>query len=60
MFENHPTLSFLSEQDRQDILHNTPAKLAPGLADAAATNAKAKVKAYYSCDAQKRFPFGAA
>ena len=46
MFENHPTLSFLSEQDRQDILHSMPAKLAPGLADAAATNAKAKVKAY--------------
>ena len=29
-----------------NILHNTPAKLAPGLADAAAQNAKAKVKAY--------------
>jgi predicted TIM-barrel fold metal-dependent hydrolase len=46
MFAEHPTLSFLSEQDKQDIFYNTPAKLAPGLADAAATNAKAKVKAY--------------
>ncbi len=46
MFESHPSLSFLSEEDKLDILHNTPAKLAPGLADAAATNAKAKVKAY--------------
>ena len=46
MFESHPTLSFLSEKDKLDILHNTPAKLAPGLADAAAQNAKAKVKAY--------------
>lgn len=46
MFESHPTLSFLSEKDKLDILHNTPAKLAPGLADAAAQNAKAKVRAY--------------
>ena len=46
MFAEHPTLGFLSEQDKQDILHNTPAMLASGLADAGATNAKAKVKAY--------------
>ena len=46
LFESDPALSFLSEQDKQDILHNTPAMLAPGLADAAAQNAKAKVKAY--------------
>ena len=46
MIGGHETLSFLSEQDKQDIFYNTPAKLAPGLADAAGTNAKAKVKAY--------------
>ena len=46
MIGGHETLSFLSEQDKQDIFYNTPAKLAPGLADGAATNAKAKVKAY--------------
>jgi len=46
MFESHPTLSFMSDQEKTDILHNTPAKLAPGLADAAAQNAKARVKAY--------------
>jgi len=46
MFDKHPTLSFLSEKEKLDILHNTPAKLAPGLADAAAQNAKARVKAY--------------
>jgi len=46
MFESHPALSFMSDAEKTDILHNTPAKLAPGLADAAAQNAKAKVKAY--------------
>lgn len=46
MFESHPTLSFLSEKEKVDILHQTPAKLAPGLADAGVQNAKAKVKAY--------------
>ncbi|HEX6512672.1 MAG TPA: amidohydrolase family protein, partial [Chloroflexota bacterium] len=46
MFEEHPALGFLSDEEKKDILHNTPAKLAPGLADAAAQNAKAKVKAY--------------
>jgi predicted TIM-barrel fold metal-dependent hydrolase len=46
MFEEHPALEFMSEQEKKDILHNTPAKLAPGLANAAAQNAKAKVKAY--------------
>ena len=34
------------DQDKLDVLHNTPAKLAPGLADAATQNAKARVKAY--------------
>jgi hypothetical protein len=46
MFDGDPALSFLTDQDKQDILHNTPAKLFPGLADAAAQNAKATVKAY--------------
>ncbi len=46
MFESHPALSFMSEKEKTDILHNTPAKLAPGLADATAQNAKARVKAY--------------
>ena len=46
MFERHEALSFLSEKEKQDILHNTPAMLVPGLADAAAQNAKVKVKAY--------------
>jgi predicted TIM-barrel fold metal-dependent hydrolase len=46
MFESHETLSFLTEQDKVAILHDTPIKLAPGLGDAAAQNAKAKVKAY--------------
>ncbi len=46
MIAEHPTLSFLSEQDKQNIFHNTPAMLCPGIVDAAATNAKAKVKAY--------------
>jgi predicted TIM-barrel fold metal-dependent hydrolase len=46
MFESHPTLGFLSDEEKADILHHTPAKLAPGLADAAAQNAKARVKAY--------------
>ena len=46
MIAEHPTLGFLSEKDKVDILHNTPAMLCPGLEDAAATNAKAKVKAY--------------
>ena len=46
MFESHPTLSFMSDAEKTDILHNTPAKLAPGLADATAQNAKARVKAY--------------
>ncbi|MEE8519411.1 MAG: amidohydrolase family protein [Dehalococcoidia bacterium] len=46
MITEHPTLDFLTEQDKMDILHNNPAKVAPGLVDAAATNAKAKVKAF--------------
>ncbi|HLY64110.1 MAG TPA: amidohydrolase family protein [Chloroflexota bacterium] len=46
MFEEHPTLSFLTDAEKKDILHNTPAKLAPALADTTAQNAKAKVKAY--------------
>lgn len=46
MFEEHPALDFMSEDEKKDILHNTPAKLAPGLADTAAQNAKARVKAY--------------
>ncbi len=46
MFASDPALSFLSEQDKLDILHNTPAKLFPGLADPLAQNAKARVKAY--------------
>jgi hypothetical protein len=46
MFESHPTLSFLSDAEKTDILHHTPARLAPGLADPAAQNAKARVKAY--------------
>ena len=46
MFEGHPALSFMSDEDKVDVLHNTPAKLAPGLADAATQNAKARVKAY--------------
>ena len=46
MFESHPSLGFLSEEDKLDILHNTPAKLFPGLANAAAQNKKVKVKAY--------------
>jgi len=46
MFESHPALDFMSDAEKSDILHNTPAKLAPGLADAATQNAKARVKAY--------------
>jgi hypothetical protein len=46
MFEEHPALEFMSEDDKKDILHHTPAKLAPGLDNAAAQNAKARVKAY--------------
>lgn len=46
MIAEHPTLSFLTEQDKQNIFHNTPKLLCPGIADAAATNASAKVKAY--------------
>lgn len=46
MFEDHQALGFLSDDEKKDILHNTPARLAPGLADAAAQNAKARVKAY--------------
>ena len=46
MFESDPALGFLSEKDKLDILHDTPAKLFPGLADAEAQNAKARVKAY--------------
>jgi hypothetical protein len=46
MFESDPTLGFMTDAEKIDILHNTPARLAPGLADAAAQNAKAKVKAY--------------
>ena len=46
MFASDPALSFLTEQDKADILHNGPAKLFPGLASAEAQNAKAKVKAF--------------
>jgi hypothetical protein len=46
MFESHETLGFLSDEDKTAILHRTPANLAPGLADPAAQNAKARVKAY--------------
>jgi predicted TIM-barrel fold metal-dependent hydrolase len=46
LFASDPALSFLTEEDKINILHNNPAKLAPGLADAAKQNAKAKVKAY--------------
>lgn len=46
LFESDPALDFLTEAEKLDILHNTPAKLAPGLTDTIAQNAKAKVKAY--------------
>ena len=46
MFESHATLGFLSDEEKTDILHRTPARLAPGLADPEAQNAKARVKAY--------------
>ena len=46
MIGEDPTLGFLSERDKADIFYNTPAKLCQGLADAAATNAKTKSKAY--------------
>ncbi|HZT07589.1 MAG TPA: amidohydrolase family protein [Chloroflexota bacterium] len=46
MFESDPALSFLTDEQKKDILHSTPARLAPGLADAAAQNAKARAKAY--------------
>jgi len=42
----HPALSFLSDQDKQDIFHNNPARFCPGLKDPRATNNKAKVRAY--------------
>src|SRR5207249_5632523 len=46
MFESHPALGFMSDAEKTDILHHTPARLAPGLADAAAQNARARAKAY--------------
>ena len=46
MFESDTALSFMSDAEKKGILHDTPAKLAPGLADPAAQNAKARVKAY--------------
>jgi predicted TIM-barrel fold metal-dependent hydrolase len=46
MFEEHPTLSFLSDREKADILHNAPARLAPGLADPLTHNAAARTKAY--------------
>jgi predicted TIM-barrel fold metal-dependent hydrolase len=46
MFESHAALSFLSDQEKTNVLHHTPARLAPGLADTAAQNARARAKAY--------------
>jgi predicted TIM-barrel fold metal-dependent hydrolase len=46
MFAEHPTLSFISDGERADILHNTPARLVPGLADPLAHNAAAGANAY--------------
>jgi predicted TIM-barrel fold metal-dependent hydrolase len=46
MIAEHPTLSFLTEQDKMDIFHNNPARIVPKLVDARATNATAKVKAF--------------
>ncbi len=46
MFADHPTLSFLTEQDKVDIMTNNPARVVPGLATPVETNAKAKVAAY--------------
>ena len=46
MFEEHPALSFMSDAEKTDILHNTPAKLAPGSRRRRRQNAKARVKAY--------------
>ena len=33
LFESDPALDFLTEEQKLDILHNTPAKLVPGLED---------------------------
>ena len=46
MIAEDPILGFLTEQDKMDIFHNNPARVVPRLADARATNAKAKVKAF--------------
>ncbi len=46
LFESDPALDFLTEEQKLDILHNTPAKLVPGLEDTIAQNAKATIKAY--------------
>jgi predicted TIM-barrel fold metal-dependent hydrolase len=46
MFEEDPSLSFLSDADKLDILHHTPAKLAPAMLDPVAANGKAEGKAY--------------
>jgi predicted TIM-barrel fold metal-dependent hydrolase len=46
MFEGDPALAFLSEDDKIDILHDTPLRLFPGLDDAAGINARASVKAF--------------
>lgn len=46
LFESDPALDFLTQAEKLDILHNTPARLAPALADTVAQNKKAKAKAY--------------
>ena len=46
MITEHPTLSFLTEQDKMDILHHNPAKVCPPLVDPVAANARTKVTAY--------------
>ncbi|MGV2181471.1 amidohydrolase family protein [Rhizobium rhizogenes] len=42
MFAEHPKLSFLSEEEKLQILHYNPAKFCPGLADPIAVNKKAR------------------
>jgi predicted TIM-barrel fold metal-dependent hydrolase len=41
MIGDDPVMSFLSDAEKIDIFHNTPAKLFPGLVDTLATNAAA-------------------